>query len=169
MFLLVLENDGACTGLNGHCARESAVLVLLWCYKSRGDREQDIWRCWLKAALSSGVTSLQVMVVSARSVSSGSNEAVTLLYLVSSPSTRVYREKTGFKTYWLSRLTRIHIDVADSSVLPFLFLYSLCILSGCPIINICICHQDRKLSSVGPIQYHPHSLLQTSYLFLSWL
>jgi len=36
----------------------------------------------LKAALSSGVTNLQVMVVSARSVSCGSNEAVTLLYLV---------------------------------------------------------------------------------------
>jgi len=36
----------------------------------------------LKAALSSGVTSVQVMVVLARSVSCGSNEAVTLLYLV---------------------------------------------------------------------------------------
>jgi len=36
----------------------------------------------LKAALSSGVTNLQVMVVSARSVSCGTNEAVTLLYLV---------------------------------------------------------------------------------------
>jgi len=33
----------------------------------------------LKAALSSGMRSLQVMVVSARSVSCGSNEAVTLL------------------------------------------------------------------------------------------
>jgi len=48
----------------------------------------------LKAALSSGVRSLQVMVVSARSTSRGSNEAVTFLYLVSSPSTPVYREKT---------------------------------------------------------------------------
>jgi len=27
--LLVLESDGACTGLNGHCAREPAVLVLV--------------------------------------------------------------------------------------------------------------------------------------------
>ena len=48
----------------------------------------------LKAALSSGVTSLQVVVVSARSVSRGSNEAVTLLYLVSSPSTPPYRVKS---------------------------------------------------------------------------
>ena len=48
----------------------------------------------LKAALSRGVTSLQVVVVSARSVSRGSNEAVTLLCLVSSPSTLTYRVKT---------------------------------------------------------------------------
>jgi len=34
----------------------------------------------LKAALSSGVTGLQVMVASSRSVSRGSNEVVTLLY-----------------------------------------------------------------------------------------
>jgi len=48
----------------------------------------------LKAALSSGVTSLQVVVVSARSVSRGNNEAVTLLYLVSSPSSPTYSVKT---------------------------------------------------------------------------
>jgi len=47
----------------------------------------------LKAALSSGVTSLQVVVVSARSVSRVSNEAVTLLFLVSSPRTPTYRVK----------------------------------------------------------------------------
>ena len=45
--LLVLESDGACTGLNGHCARKSTVLVLVCCYKARGDREQDLWRYWL--------------------------------------------------------------------------------------------------------------------------
>ena len=48
----------------------------------------------LKAALSSGVTSLQVVVVSARSVSRGSNEAVTLLCRVSSPSCLTYRGET---------------------------------------------------------------------------
>jgi hypothetical protein len=30
--LLVLESDGACTGLNGHCARKTKVLVLVFCY-----------------------------------------------------------------------------------------------------------------------------------------
>jgi len=47
----------------------------------------------LKAALSSGVTSLQDVVVSARSVSSRSNETVTLLCLVCSPSCLTYIEK----------------------------------------------------------------------------
>ena len=75
--------------------QENALLVLVRCYKARSDREQYLWRyrC-LKAALSSGVTSLQVVVSSARSVSRGSNEAVSLLYLVSSPSSPTCRVKT---------------------------------------------------------------------------
>jgi hypothetical protein len=40
--LLVLESDGACAGLNGHCAIKTEVLVLVWCNKARGDREQDL-------------------------------------------------------------------------------------------------------------------------------
>ena len=56
----------------------------------------------LKAALSSGVTSLQVVVVSARSVSRGSNEAVTLLCLVSSPSTPTYRVETRDLKHYVS-------------------------------------------------------------------
>ena len=58
----------------------------------------------LKAALSSGVTSLQIVVVSARSVNWGSNEAVTLFYLVSSPST---------PTYIVKKQDLKHIDYHD--------------------------------------------------------
>jgi hypothetical protein len=39
---LELESDGACTGLNGHYARKSIVLVLVCCYTARGDGEQDL-------------------------------------------------------------------------------------------------------------------------------
>jgi len=84
----VLESDGACTGLNGHCARKVHCWFQYDATKP-GMIENRICEgtdC-LKAALSSGLTSLQVVVVFARSVSCGSNEAVTLLYLVSSPST----------------------------------------------------------------------------------
>ena len=69
MVLLVLESDGACTGLNGHSARK----VQYWFqYVSTKPGVTENRSCegtdCLKAALSSGVTSLQVMVASARSV-----------------------------------------------------------------------------------------------------
>jgi hypothetical protein len=48
----------------------------------------------LKAAIRSDMTSLQVMVTSARSVEWGSIEAVTLLYLVTWPCFLTYRVKT---------------------------------------------------------------------------
>jgi len=47
MVLLTLDSDAACTSLNGRSGRKSAVLVLVWCYKATGDREQDFWRYWL--------------------------------------------------------------------------------------------------------------------------
>ena len=81
--LLVLESDGACTGLNGHCARETEVLVLVWCYKARGDREQDLWRyrlpegCikqWCDKPSGCGCLSKECEQGEQWSVSRGSNE-----------------------------------------------------------------------------------------------
>jgi len=57
------------------------------------------------------------------------------------------------KHFWSTPLTRITIDVADSFVLPLLFLRSLSGLSGCRIINICVAHQDVKLRLIGPMVY----------------
>jgi hypothetical protein len=94
-FLLPLERDDAFTCFNGHSARKSAVLVVVWCYKATGDREhicESPGR--LIAALQSGMTSLQVIIASGRSVGWGSNETLTLLYLVHWPSTPTYRVKT---------------------------------------------------------------------------
>jgi len=48
----------------------------------------------LTALLSNGMASLQVMVASARSVGWGSNEAVSLLYLIPWPSNPTYGVKT---------------------------------------------------------------------------
>jgi len=48
----------------------------------------------LNTTLSSGMTSLQLMVGSARSVGWGSNEAVTLLYLIPYPGTHMYSMQT---------------------------------------------------------------------------
>jgi hypothetical protein len=44
MVLHALESDAANMSLSSHSAKENAVLVLVWCYKARGDREQDLWK-----------------------------------------------------------------------------------------------------------------------------
>jgi hypothetical protein len=42
MLLLVLEIDATYTSLNGHCARKSALLILVENCKTRGGIEQDL-------------------------------------------------------------------------------------------------------------------------------
>ena len=67
--VLVLERDGACTYLNDNSARKCALLVLVCCNKARGKENRFCEGTdHLKAALSNGMTSLQVVVASARSV-----------------------------------------------------------------------------------------------------
>jgi hypothetical protein len=66
-------------------------------------------------------------------------------------------ENTRFETLWFSPLTRISINVADISLFHLLFLMSLNILSGCPIVNIFGCHQDMKFLWIGPIAYLKHT------------
>jgi hypothetical protein len=52
------------------------------------------------AALSSGMTSLQLMVASVRSVACGKSEAVTFLYLIPYPSALMYSMQTeGSETF----------------------------------------------------------------------
>ena len=81
--LLVLESDGACTGLSGRSARTSAVLVSVWCYTARGEREEDLQRykppesCikkWYDKPSGYGCCS--------KKCEQGNNETMTLLYLV---------------------------------------------------------------------------------------
>ena len=114
---------------------------------------------WLKAALRSDMTSLRYCCLSNKCLK-GQQWSSDLA--VSCPLTKhcdIQIESTGFKTLLLllSPLPTIHIDVADSCVLPLVFLSSLSILSGCPIINICSCYQYTKLSWVGPMEYHPYT------------
>jgi len=89
---------------------------------------------FLKAALRSGVTSLQVVVVSARSVSWGSNEAVTLLCLVSSPSSATYRVKTEDLKLCFPPLTGSPVI----QQLDLCFLYCFSGLLSSPIINVVV-------------------------------
>jgi hypothetical protein len=144
---LVLESDAACTIFNGHSKKK----VQFWFKYDATNTEVIENRIFegtdcLKAALSSGMTSLQVMVASATSWSSGYIEAVSLLYLVPWPSTITYRVDTQDSKYNLIPLNTVSIDVADSSLLRLLFFRSLSIVSGCPVLNMCVCHHDVKFS-----------------------
>ena len=49
-------------------------------------------------------------------------------------------------------------------LLPLLFLRSQSILSGCPIINIRICLQDKHLSWIAPMAYHAYTGFRCSKL-----
>jgi hypothetical protein len=101
--------------------KKSAVLVVVWCYKVIGDREQDLWKYWLPEGwFRGGMTSLWVMAASAKRVNWRRNEALTWLYLVPWPILWCAVCRRNFKKhFWSTPLTRISIDVADSSV----FLY----------------------------------------------
>jgi len=98
MVTLALDSDDACTSLNGHYARKCAVLVLIYATK-----QQVIGNKMCEGTDCSGMTSLQVMVASAKSVGWGSNEGVTLLYLVPCPSAHMYSMQTqGSETFLIN-------------------------------------------------------------------
>jgi hypothetical protein len=81
----------------------------------------------LQAALQSGMTSLQVIIASARSVGWGSNETVTLLCLVPWPISPTYRVKTGDSKQLYTPLAGHTIHTAANFMLPLLYLRSLSI------------------------------------------
>jgi hypothetical protein len=116
--------------------------------QSQGDREQELWRyrppegC-IKQRYDkhSGYGCLSKKCEQGEQWNSDLAVSPTLAKL-----SDIHSENAGFEMYWLSPLTTIPIDIADSSVLPLLFLNSLCSLSGCPIINIHSCYQYKKLS-----------------------
>jgi len=120
LLLLTLEINAADTSFNGHSEWKFAVFKFDATKADVTENRICEGTDCLKAALSSGMTSLQVMVDSAKSVCWGSNEAVTLLYLVPWPSTPAYRVKTLFKT-WFSQLTTLSIHIADNC---FLYCFS---------------------------------------------
>ena len=161
----LLESDNLCNNLSGHSAGKIAVFVV-WCYKARGDKEKDLWTYWPpEGCIKQWYDKLECMVASARSVSWVSNETLSLLYLVPWPSTRTYRMKTqGSKNYWFTPLMIFFIHTADDSLLLLLFLRTVSILSGCPVINTHSCYEDMKLSWIGPFAYHPHTRFHYSKL-----
>jgi len=111
----------------------------------------------LKAALSSGMTSLQVMVACKKcGLGEQLSTDIAVSWTLVKPSD-IQSENIRFKTLWFTPLTRLSIHTAHNSLLPLLFLRSVSILSGCHIISICGYYQNRKLSWIGRMAYHPRS------------
>jgi hypothetical protein len=104
MVLLVPENDGACTGLNGCTARKTKVLVLVWCNKARGDREQDLWRYRLsEGCIKQRYDKRSGYGCLSKKCELWEHEAVT--FAVSCTVAKlsdIQSENAGFETYWLS-------------------------------------------------------------------
>ena len=143
--LLPLENDDACTSFNGHSIRKIKVLVLVWCYKARGDREHDLWRYWVSEGCikqwcdkPSLYGSVSKKCEQWEQWSSDLALSCTLAKL-----SDIHSENTRFETLCFTPLTSICIDTAVRSLLSLLFLRSL----SSPIIKIivaskiCNCHE----------------------------
>ena len=162
MFLLPLETDAARTSLNGHCARKSAVLVLEWCYKARGVREQDLWRYWLPERCIEHWCD-KPAAYGCLSKECGHWIRVIAVSCNLAKHSDIQSENTTFKTLRFTPLTKTSIGITDNSLVPVLFLRSLNILSGSLIINICSCHDYMKVSWIGPMAY-PHARFHYSKL-----
>jgi hypothetical protein len=152
-----LHSDAECTSLNGHCARESAVFVLVLFHQATGDREQYLWMYWhFKAALSSGLTVSRWWLLLQEVWAGGGmkNWHCCISYLVQVHWCAVCKHKFPILIHTTDQLS---IHTADNCLLPLLFLRSLSILSCSPIINICNCLQDMNLCWIGPMAYHAHT------------
>ena len=99
--LLLPVSDATCASLNGHSARKSAVLIFEWCLKARGDSVQDLWRYWWpEDCIKKWYDKPTGHGCSARCMVCRRIETVTLLCLVTWPSTPTYRMKSeGSKRY----------------------------------------------------------------------
>ena len=142
-FILLLESDVAGTSLSGHL---SAVLFLMWCCKSTGDREQHLWSYWSPEGC------IKKWYGKTKCYSCLYKKCGLWLCCISYLGQAVRHKecKLRFETFCFSPLTRVSINVADSSELYLLFLISLRILSGWPIINKFGFRKDMKLW-IGPI------------------
>jgi len=147
--VLVLESDAAYNQVKWLLCKKKYSVCLVWCYKTRGNREQDVRS--LKAALSSGMTILQVMFA-CKKYEQGEQwcSDIAVSHTLAKPFD-IQSENTRIETLWCTPLTILSIHTADNSLLHLLLLRSKSILAGCPIINISSCHQGMKLSWVGPM------------------
>jgi len=137
-------------------------MLVLVCYKARDERERDLRRYWLPKGC----------IKQWYDKPTGSNEAVTLLYLV---------PWSGILTYRVKTQDLIHYDSHHWSDFPFTWQITVCffycssgLLEFCQTVQlltyifatkVCICHELDPWHIVHVLV----SLLQTSNLSPLWL
>ena len=169
MVLLVLESDGACTGLNGDSARKTKVLVLVWCWKARDDREQELWGYWLpEGCIKQWCDKRSIYGCLNKKCELGEHEAVTLLYLVSWPSCLTYRVKTQDLKHYVSHhwpVSPVTQQLGLWVLYCFSGLWALLLLTYVVACKFWSCHE------LGCMQCHPHTGFHYSKLltYVSWL
>jgi len=131
--------------------QKGSVLVLDWCYKAIGNGEQFYLKVLTELCVTKWNDKPKSYDCLCKKFWLGeqwrSDIAVSRNLAKQS---NVLSENTGCETLLFSPLLRMSINVADSSLLPLLFLTSQNILSGCPIINTCGCHQDLNCCEFDP-------------------
>ena len=125
--------------------KKIAPLVLVWCYKARSDREQDLWRYRLSEGCikqwcdrPSGCGCLS------KKCEQGEYEAVTMLYRVPWPSCPTYSVKTQYMKHYVSHHWPVS-PVTQQLGLWFLYcfsgLWSLLLLTYVVASRIWCCHE----------------------------
>jgi hypothetical protein len=103
--------------------KKSAVLVLVWCYKATGDREQDLWRYWLpEGCVKQWYEKSRCdhcLCKKCGLEEQWSSDIAVNCTLGKHPD--IQCDNTRFVTLWLLPLSRMSIDVADSALLHLLF------------------------------------------------
>ena len=144
------------------CKRNWSI-VFSMILQSQGDREQDLWRYRLSEGCikqrfdkRSGYVCLSKKCELWEQWSS--NLAV---YCALTKLSDIQSGNTVFETYWLSPLTSISSDAADSSLLSLLFLRSL----SSAIIHIVVASKFWSCQE-GLIKYYPHTGFPYSKLLM---
>ena len=118
----------------------------------------------LKAALNSGMTSLWVMVAEVWAGGAMKQCHCFILYLGQTLWFTEWKHRIknipDSQHWWESSFTQ-HI-----TLLPFVILRSVSILSGYPVTNIWCFNEGRKLPWFGPMSYHRHTVFHYSKILI---
>jgi hypothetical protein len=150
--------------------KQCPFLVVVWRYKARGDREHDLWRYWPpEGCIKQGYDKPARCVYPSKKCALGGWGAMKqchccIWYLFQALWHRVTTQDS--KHSWFTPLTIFFIHTAYISLLHLLFMRSVSILFGCPVINIRSWHEDMKLSWLDPLHII-HILGSSTSNFLS--